>query len=78
MKLTDNKKPREPKFTKHVKSSSQVQFIYSNPSNTYLSRLMNQRALKNKSLLNENLPNLQKSIENIFSNEEKKKKFFNI
>ena len=60
----------------HIKSSSQVKLKYSTPSNFYVTKLMNQNTIKNKSLLHESIPNLKNSIQNLFSSDEKKEKIF--
>ena len=60
----------------HVKTASQD---FGNPSinsNIYVTKLinLNKNKIKNENLINESLPNLKSSIQNIFSNEDNKEK----
>ena len=81
MKLRKGKKINEDKNsnTRHLKTASQDFNNSTNlghPNNIYVSKLINQNQIKNKSLINESLPNLKRNIQNIFSNEDEKERVF--
>ena len=75
--MNERKIPKESEFQKsHTITSSQDLKGSSSQSNFYVSKIMKQNKIKNESLINESLPNLKKSIQNIFSNEDEKEKIF--
>ena len=74
MKLTKGKVYNSLKFRKinHLKYVSEDFNNASNPNNFFISNLFKQNRIK--TLENENLPNLKTNIQNIFSNEDNKRK----
>ena len=73
-KVNKEKEKESQDIKVHIKTSSQDLNNSSNHSNIYLSKIMDQKEIKNKTLVTENVPNLKKSIQNIFANEERKEK----
>ena len=77
MRVNEGKTSKGSEFPKEkIKTSSQDLNNSSSHSNFYVAKIIKQNKIKNESLVNESLPNLKKSIQNIFSNEDKKEKIF--
>ena len=76
MKVIKEKENQIPKS--HVKTANQDFSNSSTSSNIYVTKLINQNKnkIKNENFINESLPNLKTSIQNIFSNDDKREKIF--